>query len=154
MYSCRYHAAFEIVYVISSDFFPVILTFLRQLPFIGTFLSMPYIGTVCPPPFVSHILSLIHLWLGVGSDSRIATIYSMTTCCYRNRHGFPPALMNAGKAVTPSMPGVVSEHFLSTLGEYWWTYQAQNVPNIISVMTSKLLGVGARLFGRPCWAYI
>ncbi|EJT97411.1 Got1-domain-containing protein [Dacryopinax primogenitus] len=30
-----------------GDFFPVILTFLRQLPFIGNFLSMP---------FVSHIL--------------------------------------------------------------------------------------------------
>ncbi|KAF8577997.1 Got1-domain-containing protein [Ramaria rubella] len=27
-----------------GDFFPVILTFLRQLPFVGTFLSLPYIG--------------------------------------------------------------------------------------------------------------
>ncbi|EJD02746.1 Got1-domain-containing protein [Fomitiporia mediterranea MF3/22] len=26
-----------------GDFFPVILTFLRQLPFVGTLLSMPYI---------------------------------------------------------------------------------------------------------------
>ncbi|CAE6417273.1 unnamed protein product [Rhizoctonia solani] len=26
-----------------GDFFPVIVTFLRQLPFIGTFLSLPYI---------------------------------------------------------------------------------------------------------------
>jgi len=26
-----------------GDFFPVVVTFLRQLPFIGTFLSMPYI---------------------------------------------------------------------------------------------------------------
>ena len=30
-----------------SDFFPVILTFLRQLPFIGTFLTLPYIRDVC-----------------------------------------------------------------------------------------------------------
>ena len=30
-----------------SDFFPVILTFLRQLPFIGTFLTLPYVRDVC-----------------------------------------------------------------------------------------------------------
>lgn len=30
------------------DFFPVILNFLRQLPFIGTFLSLPYIRGVSP----------------------------------------------------------------------------------------------------------
>ncbi|KIJ49584.1 hypothetical protein M422DRAFT_27950 [Sphaerobolus stellatus SS14] len=29
-----------------GDFFPVILTFLRQLPVIGTFLSLPYIAPV------------------------------------------------------------------------------------------------------------
>jgi len=29
-----------------GDFFPVVITFLRQLPFIGTLLSMPYISTV------------------------------------------------------------------------------------------------------------
>ncbi|KAF8444702.1 Got1-domain-containing protein [Boletus edulis BED1] len=29
-----------------GDFFPVVLTFLRQLPFIGTFLSLPYIRPV------------------------------------------------------------------------------------------------------------
>ncbi|EIM81261.1 Got1-domain-containing protein [Stereum hirsutum FP-91666 SS1] len=29
-----------------GDFFPVILTFLRQLPFIGNLLNMPYIRTV------------------------------------------------------------------------------------------------------------
>ncbi|KAF4621335.1 hypothetical protein D9613_000549 [Agrocybe pediades] len=29
-----------------GDFFPVVITFLRQLPFIGTVLSMPYISTV------------------------------------------------------------------------------------------------------------
>jgi len=29
-----------------SDFFPVVITFLRQLPFIGTLLSLPYIRGV------------------------------------------------------------------------------------------------------------
>lgn len=29
-----------------GDFFPVILTFLRQLPFIGHFLSLPYVSTI------------------------------------------------------------------------------------------------------------
>ncbi len=33
------------------DFFPVILTFLRQLPFVGQFLNLPYIRHVCPPSF-------------------------------------------------------------------------------------------------------
>jgi hypothetical protein len=32
----------------SRDFFPVILTFLRQLPFIGQFLNLPYIRPVRP----------------------------------------------------------------------------------------------------------
>ena len=31
-----------------SDFFPVVITFLRQLPFIGTILSLPYIHVVSP----------------------------------------------------------------------------------------------------------
>ncbi|KIM50156.1 hypothetical protein SCLCIDRAFT_146208, partial [Scleroderma citrinum Foug A] len=29
-----------------GDFFPVVLTFLRQLPFVGTLLSLPYIRPV------------------------------------------------------------------------------------------------------------
>ncbi|KAI6000649.1 vesicle transport protein [Pisolithus albus] len=29
-----------------GDFFPVVLTFLRQLPFIGTLLSLPYVSRV------------------------------------------------------------------------------------------------------------
>jgi hypothetical protein len=33
---------------VASDFFPVILNFLRQVPFIGTFLSLPYIRQVRP----------------------------------------------------------------------------------------------------------
>ncbi|KIM91934.1 hypothetical protein PILCRDRAFT_761379 [Piloderma croceum F 1598] len=32
-----------------GDFFPVILTFLRQLPFIGNLLSLPYIREVSQP---------------------------------------------------------------------------------------------------------
>ena len=31
---------------IISDFFPVVITFLRQLPFIGTVLSLPYVRIV------------------------------------------------------------------------------------------------------------
>jgi len=34
------------LFVSSSDFFPVVITFLRQIPFIGTFLSLPYIRGV------------------------------------------------------------------------------------------------------------
>lgn len=33
-------------FMLCRDFFPVILTFLRQLPFIGSLLSLPYIRTV------------------------------------------------------------------------------------------------------------
>lgn len=43
---------------ISSDFFPVVLTFLRQLPIIGNILNMPYIrtvSTVIPPDVESPI---------------------------------------------------------------------------------------------------
>ena len=42
-----------------SDFFPVILNFMRQLPVIGTFLSLPYIrgvrGSLSSPP-ASHVI--------------------------------------------------------------------------------------------------
>ncbi len=31
---------------VPSDFFPVVVTFLRQLPFIGTALSLPYVREV------------------------------------------------------------------------------------------------------------
>ncbi|KAF8995435.1 hypothetical protein BDQ17DRAFT_1365573 [Cyathus striatus] len=30
--------------IVETDFFPVVITFLRQLPFIGTILSLPYIA--------------------------------------------------------------------------------------------------------------
>lgn len=32
--------------MLHSDFFPVILNFMRQLPVVGTFLSLPYIRGV------------------------------------------------------------------------------------------------------------
>jgi len=44
------------------DFFPVILTFLRQLPVIGNFLSLPYIGPVRRPyrfPSISDSLIIV-----------------------------------------------------------------------------------------------
>jgi len=36
------------------DFFPVILTFLRQLPFVGQLLNLPYIRPVRHPPSLFH----------------------------------------------------------------------------------------------------
>jgi hypothetical protein len=36
----------EQVHRIYSDFFPVVVTFLRQIPFIGTALSLPYVRDV------------------------------------------------------------------------------------------------------------
>jgi hypothetical protein len=36
-----------LLYAPNRDFFPVIVTFLRQLPFIGNVLTMPYIRDVC-----------------------------------------------------------------------------------------------------------
>lgn len=36
----------SLTYLWFSDFFPVVLTFLRQLPVVGTFLSLPYIRPV------------------------------------------------------------------------------------------------------------
>lgn len=68
-----------------SDFFPVILTFLRQLPFIGTFLTLPYVRDV-RGGFAAFFLSAlrsadISLFVdtGCGSFSRVETIRSMTS---------------------------------------------------------------------------
>jgi hypothetical protein len=36
------------IYFYFRDFFPVIVTFLRQLPFIGQFLNLPFIRPVRP----------------------------------------------------------------------------------------------------------
>ena len=36
----------SLTFSVSSDFFPVIVTFLRQVPFVGTALSLPYIREV------------------------------------------------------------------------------------------------------------
>ena len=57
------------------DFFPVILTFLRQLPFVGTFLTLPYIRDVrgrflwfrseLTSLFFGHRLRIV--WLGRGN---------------------------------------------------------------------------------------
>ena len=39
-------ALYSLIWVASSDFFPVILTFLRQLPGVGHILTLPYIRDV------------------------------------------------------------------------------------------------------------
>ena len=49
--NCSFHS--------TSDFFPVVITFLRQLPFIGTFLTLPYIRTVCITSLLLSSLCLI-----------------------------------------------------------------------------------------------
>jgi hypothetical protein len=73
-----------------SDFFPVIITFLRQLPFVGTFLSLPYIRVVSPSlDLVIQILKT-HGISGGGPTRWFTNICSMTllSCAYglsRNR---------------------------------------------------------------------
>lgn len=48
-----------------GDFFPVVLGFLRQLPFIGTVLRGPYIGPVHPFPAKERFNRVV----GAGSIS-------------------------------------------------------------------------------------
>lgn len=67
-----------------SDFFPVILTFLRQLPFIGQVLNMPYIRNVscaCTiyipyPPLCSGLI-----FAGRRSSCRFKNVYRMIPLC-------------------------------------------------------------------------
>jgi len=66
-----------------SDFFPVILTFLRQLPFIGTFLTLPYIRDVRGRfPLFSPTVQLADTPLFVNTGRRpfgwVETVRSMT----------------------------------------------------------------------------
>src|SRR5258708_1423827 len=72
-------SATQIVFVFSRDFFPVILTFLRQLPFIGQFLNLPYVRRVrlASPP---RACSLTPPRAPVpGPLCRLAYLCSMTT---------------------------------------------------------------------------
>ena len=41
--------------LVPRDFFPVILTFLRQLPFVGQLLNLPYIRDVSLLPYTLRI---------------------------------------------------------------------------------------------------
>lgn len=59
----RFHRAHRLHSKHNRDFFPVILTFLRQLPFVGSLLQLPYIRdvsvllcTFCRRSFVSYRL--------------------------------------------------------------------------------------------------
>lgn len=68
----------------SRDFFPVILTFLRQLPFIGQFLNLPFIRPVRPSTPLLFIRTISHslaLWPRVlparGSFSRLPYLRSV-----------------------------------------------------------------------------
>lgn len=60
-----------------SDFFPVILTFLRQLPVIGHFLTLPYVRNVSfdGQTFSSTALTSV---TGSGPLSGFTTVYSLT----------------------------------------------------------------------------
>ena len=49
-----------------SDFFPVVVTFLRQLPFIGTALSLPYVRDVS---LIPHLISKYSLSSSLSSLS-------------------------------------------------------------------------------------
>jgi hypothetical protein len=58
----------------TRDFFPVIITFLRQLPFIGHFLTLPYISTVINDiPF--HVLECSCFHIGGRSFGRITSFH-------------------------------------------------------------------------------
>jgi hypothetical protein len=63
-----------------SDFFPVILTFLRQLPFIGSLLSLPYIRDVSLS--VSTLFKIIDRQFdsGGGSLSWLSNFCSIDHC--------------------------------------------------------------------------
>lgn len=69
-----------------SDFFPVILTFLRQLPFIGNFLSLPYIRGVSY--LVIDGIRAEILFTGGGSLGGLTYLRSMTLL-YRYCHNTP-----------------------------------------------------------------
>jgi hypothetical protein len=73
--------ALSLTFLSYSDFFPVIITFLRQLPFIGTALSLPYIREV--RRFLDSRFHQCHLiWfiydLGGRPNRGITNLSSMT----------------------------------------------------------------------------
>jgi hypothetical protein len=75
----------DLTFFFFRDFFPVILTFLRQLPFIGQFLNLPYIRPVRPSTlalYPNHLTLTCALWPRVlparGSFSRFPYLRSVT----------------------------------------------------------------------------
>ena len=50
------------------DFFPVVLSFMRQLPVIGSFLSMPGVRQVSLSIALHHLLSLMRRADCIGSQ--------------------------------------------------------------------------------------
>lgn len=66
------------VYCSCRDFFPVIITFLRQLPFIGTALSLPYVRNVGPSSKIQIAQGLTEI-PGGGSYGRLTNV-----CCLKS----------------------------------------------------------------------
>lgn len=63
-----------------SDFFPVILTFLRQIPFVGTFLTLPYVRDVSSILNPWRYAILTAFILGSGSLSRLPNVCCIDSC--------------------------------------------------------------------------
>ena len=65
------------------DFFPVILTFLRQLPFVGTFLTLPYVrdvrgGSPLFSPAAQPVDTPLFVDTGRGPFGWVEAVRSMT----------------------------------------------------------------------------
>lgn len=73
---CTISLGLSNVYGLCRDFFPVVITFLRQLPFVGTFLSLPYVRVVGSSSTGSFKCS--YTISGGGSTCWITNICSMT----------------------------------------------------------------------------
>jgi hypothetical protein len=71
---------------LNRDFFPVIITFLRQLPFIGHFLTLPYISTVIDVTFLSRtrVLMFSYRWLIVWQDHELQLYSEHVNAFIRN----------------------------------------------------------------------
>jgi hypothetical protein len=89
-YFCLYSFPFASLLIFPSlyrDFFPVIITFLRQLPFIGHFLTLPYISTVSRQLLITYLI-LTCSCLDCGSSCWVSSIYCMILDTLSNSVGF------------------------------------------------------------------
>ena len=84
------------------DFFPVILTFLRQLPVIGNLLQLPYIRDVsCPACVLIRRAELVHT-IGCRSHSRLPHICRiiMLSYLYTESHSITLHMMRRNRQCT------------------------------------------------------